>query len=131
MAPLIPALVLAGGSLAVASAIVVGAKALGTDGLAVPVFAGLAGPLAAVVATWVLVVRAFRRDPASVMGVTATAFLAKVVFFVAYVVAAIKIAGLPAQAFAVSFVAWFITLYAAQAVLFRRLFREGLRGVRE
>ena len=117
--------------MAVALGVVFGAKALGTEGLAVPVFAGLLGPLAAAVATWVMLARAYRRDPASVMGVAAMAFLAKVVFFVAYVVAAIKIAGLPAQAFAVSFVAWFITLYAAQAVQLRRLFREGLRGARE
>jgi len=131
VAPLRPALLLTGGSLAVALGVVFGAKALGTEGLAVPVFAGLLGPLAAAVATWVMLARAYRRDPASVMGVAAMAFLAKVVFFVAYVVAAIKIAGLPAQAFAVSFVAWFITLYAAQAVQLRRLFREGLRGARE
>lgn len=131
MAPLIPALVLTAGSVGVAAAVVAIASARGADGLAVPVFAGLLGPLAAVVTTWLLVVRAYRRDPASVMGVTVQAFLAKLVFFVGYVAVAIKIAGLPAQTFGVSFVVSFITLYAAQAVLMARLFREGLRGVGE
>ena len=131
MASLKPALWLAAGSVVVAGAVVVGARAMGSEGLALPVFAGMLGPLAAVVTTWVMVVRTFRRDPTKVMGVAATAFLAKVLFFVGYVVAAIKIVGLPAQAFAVSFVAWFITLYAAQAVLLGRLFRAGLKGARE
>ena len=117
--------------MAVASAVVGGASAMGRSGLAAPVFVGLLGPLVAVVTTWFLVVRTYRRDPAKVMGVQAAAFLVKVVFFVAYVVAAIKIAGLPAQPFAVSFVVWFIALYTAQALLMRRLFREGVRGVRQ
>ena len=101
-----------------ASAVVVIAGARGATGWAGPVFAGMIGPLVAVVAT-------------SVMGVAATAFLAKVIFFVAYVAAAIKLAGLPAREFGLSFVAWFIALYAAQAVLMRRLFREGLKGARK
>jgi len=131
VASLKPVLWLAAGSVLVACAVVLAANAMGTGGLALPVFAGMLGPLAAVVATWVVVVRTFRRDPARVMGVAAAAFLAKVLFFVGYVVVAIKIVRLPAQPFAVSFVAWFITLYAAQAVLMGRLFRQGLKGARE
>src|SRR4030095_4561747 len=64
------------------------------------------------------------------MSVTLMAFLAKVVFFVAYVAAAIRVVGLPAQAFGLSFVAWFLVLYAAQAVLLVRLFRDGVKGAR-
>ena len=131
MAPLTPALGLIGGSLVLASAIVAIAGARGATGLAGPVFGGMLGPLIAVVATWVLVVGAYRRDPASVMGVAASAFLAKLLFFAAYVAAALKLAELPAREFGISFVAWFIALYAAQTVLLRRLFREGLRGARK
>ena len=131
MAPLKPAFWLAAGSIAGAAAIAAGAGAMGADGLAAPVFAGMLGPLVAVVVTWMLVVRAYRRDPASVMGVAVSAFLAKVLFFVGYVVVAIKIVRLPAQAFGLSFVAWFITLYAAQTVMLGRLFREGLKGARQ
>ena len=130
-ASLSPALWLTDGSVGVATAVVVVASARGADGLAIPVFAGLIGPLAAVVTTWLLVERAYRRDPASVMSVMVRAFMAKLGFFVVYVVLAIKIVGLPAREFGVSFVAWFITLYAAQAVLLGRMFREGLKGARE
>jgi len=128
VAPLKAALVLTAGSLALAGAVVALGAAMGVSGIAASVFGGLAGPLVAVVATWVLVVGAYRRDPASVTGATMMAFLAKVVFFVAYVAVAIKIVGLPPQAFGISFVAWFILLYVVQAVLLGRLFREGVKG---
>jgi hypothetical protein len=131
VAPLGPALWLTAGSLVTASAVVAIAAARGAAGWAGPVFGGMVGPLVAVVATWVLVVGAYRRDPASVMGVAAAAFLAKLLFFAAYVAAAITLAGLPAREFGISFVAWFIALYAAQTVLMRRLFREGLKGARK
>jgi hypothetical protein len=101
-----------------------------TPALVLAVFGGLVGPLVAVVATWIAVVRVYRRDPAGVTGVMVKAFLVKAVFFVAYVVVMIKVAGLPAQAFGISFVTCFIALYAAEAALFARLFRGGLKGAR-
>jgi hypothetical protein len=130
MAPLIPAVLLVAGSLAAATAVVAAGSRMGIDGLAQPVFGGLIGPLVAVVATWAAVVRSYRRDPASVMPAMVKAFMAKVVFFVAYVVVMIKVAALPARAFGISFVTCFIALYAAEALLFKRWFRTGLKGAR-
>lgn len=130
MASLTPAIVVAAGSLAAAGIVVAGGAALGIDGLARPVFAGLVGPLAAVVATWVVVVRGYRRNPADLTSLTLVAFFAKLVFFVAYVAVAIKVAGLPTRSFGISFVTWFVALYAVEAVLLARLFREGLKGAR-
>ncbi len=114
-----PAIVLTAGSLAVAAAVVVTGSRMGVEGLAPPVFGGLIGPLVAVVATWAAVVRSYRRDPASLTSVMVKAFLVKVVFFVAYVVVMIKVAGLPARAFGISFVTCFIALYAAEALSVR------------
>lgn len=130
MAPVAPAVLLTVGSLAIAAAVVAAGTGMGKPGLAAPVFGGLAGPLVAVLATWVAVIRACRRNPAGLTGVMVTAFVAKAVFFIVYVVAMIKVAGLPAQAFGVSFVTWFIALYAAEAAMFARLFRVGVKGAR-
>jgi uncharacterized paraquat-inducible protein A len=124
------AVVLTAGSLAAAAAVVVVGARMGVEGLARPVFGGLIGPLVAVVATWIAVVRGYRRNPAGLTGMMVKAFLVKAVFFVAYVVVMIKVAGFPAQAFGISFVTCFIALYAVEAALFARLFRDGLKGAR-
>jgi uncharacterized paraquat-inducible protein A len=128
MASLTPALKMTIGSLAVAALAVVAASGPGRDGLAAPVFGGLLGPLVAVVATWIAVERAFRRDPVTLMSVMVRAFVMKSVFFVAYVVVMIKVAGLSVEAFGISFVICFVALYAAEAVSFARLFRGAVKG---
>lgn len=102
----------------------------GAPDLAAPVFGGMIGPLVAVAATWVVVAREFERRPAGVMRVMLRAFLAKALFFVAYVVAMVKVAGLDPVVFGASFTAFFVALYAAQTALFARLFRRGLDGGR-
>jgi hypothetical protein len=114
----------------VAVTVVAAGAGLGKPGLAAPVFAGLIGPLAAVLVTWFAVVRGYRRNPAGLTGVMVKAFMAKAAFFVAYVVVMIKVAGMPAQAFGFSFVVWFIALYAAEAAMLARLFRVGVKGAR-
>lgn len=95
-----------------------------------PVLAGLAGPLAAVVVTWVLVTRTYRRDPAAVHQVMVTAFAVKMVFFAVYAVAMVKVLNLDVRAFGLSFAVCFIALYALEAVLFARLFRQAGEGAR-
>ena len=127
---MMPAVVLTAGSLAAAGLVVVVGARMGFDGLARPVFSGLIGPLVAVVATWVAAVRGYRRNPAGLTGLMVKAFLVKALFFVAYVVVVIKVAGFPAQAFGISFVTCFIALYAVEAALFARLFRGGVKGAR-
>jgi hypothetical protein len=114
----------------VAAAVIGIGAANGATGLAGPVAGGMAGPVVAVVATWIAVVRVYRRDPSGVIALMVWAFLVKAVFFSVYVVAMIRVAGLPARAFGVSFVAFFIGLYAAEAVLFVRLFRPDMQGSR-
>ena len=130
MASLKPALVLTIGSVVVAWVVVLAGEASGVTGLVEPVFGGMIGPLVAVVATWVVVVRGYRRDPKDVTNLTVAAFFGKLVFFAAYVAVAIKVFGLPVRSFGISFVTWFIALYTVEAILLARLFREGLKGAR-
>ncbi|HUF48017.1 MAG TPA: hypothetical protein VMM93_09380 [Vicinamibacterales bacterium] len=110
--------------------------ALGVWGAAVVAFGpgvgwdvalGLAGPVVAVVASWVAIVRAHRQDPASVTGVLLRGFAGKMVFFGAYVVGVWLLAEPEPTAFIASFTGSFLGLYLAEAVLLQRLGGTGLR----
>ena len=113
-----------------ATIVIATASVLGYHGLARPVFGGMIGPVTAVVATWIVAVRTFHGNPAALTGVLATAFLVKVLFFTVYVVVMIKLAELPARPFGLSFMAFFIGLYAVEATLFARLFSGRSTGSR-
>ena len=118
------------GCVAAASAAVGIAASQGLTGIAGPVFGGMIGPLLAVVATWVMVVRTHQVNPVAVTGVMMTAFMIKALFFAAYSVVMIKGLGFDVRPFAISFGAFFITLYAVEAALFARLFRTPAHEVR-
>jgi hypothetical protein len=83
------------------------------------------GPLVAVTVTWLVVSRAHRRDPAAVQRVMLGAFFAKFVLFGVYVVLMIKVFEFEAVPFVLSFAVSFLVLYAVQAVMLARLFRQG------
>ena len=89
-----------------------------------PVIGGMIGPLVAVVVTWIVVTRAHRRDPAGVQRVMLGAFFAKFVFFGVYVVVMIKVFRLEPVPFVLSFAVSFVALYALQAVMLGRFFRQ-------
>ena len=110
------------GAVVAALVAIVAGSLLGYRGIARPVFGGMIGPATAVVATWIVAVRTVRGNPAALTSVLAIAFLVKVLFFAAYVVVMIKLAELPARTFGLSFMAFFIGLYAVEASLFARLF---------
>jgi hypothetical protein len=85
------------------------------------IMAGMLGPLVAVAASWLAVERAFQRNPAQVTGLIMSAFLVKAVGFAAYFVVVLRVLDLPARPFAISFLCYFVGLYAAEAWLLRRL----------
>lgn len=130
MASLTPALVMAIGAVIAATIVIAAGSVLGYHGLARPVFGGMIGPVTAVVATWIVAVRTFHGNPAALTSVLVAAFLVKVLFFAVYVVVMIKLAELPARPFGLSFMAFFIGLYAVEAVLFARLFSGRAAGSR-
>lgn len=118
------------GCVAAATAAVGVAASQGLTGIAGPVFGGMIGPLLAVVATWIIVVRTHQANPAAVTGVMMSAFMVKALFFAAYSVVMIKGLGFDVRPFAMSFGAFFIALYGVEAALFARLFRSPAPGVR-
>jgi hypothetical protein len=83
---------------------------------------GMAGPLVVAISSWVLAEQAYRRDPVSLTGLMMTGFVAKMVFFGAYVAVVIKGLSQPAVPFAVSFTGSFIALHLIEALALRRLF---------
>lgn len=92
------------------------------------VFAGMIGPLVAAVATWVSVTRVCAASPERLTAVMVAGFGAKMVFFGAYVVVALRGFGLRPIPFVVSFAGFFIALHVIEALFLRRLFVEGSRS---
>ena len=90
--------------------------------LATAVFFGMFGPLVAVAGTWAMIERTARRNPAGVTPLMMAAFVVKMVFFAVYVAVVVLWSGADRSPFIVSFTAYFVTLYAAEALLLRRLF---------
>lgn len=85
---------------------------------------GMAGPLLVASVSWVMAERTYRRDPQSLTALMFKAFAAKMVFFAAYVVVALKVFGLRPVPFVASFTSYFIALHFVEAVCLRRLFAE-------
>ncbi len=83
---------------------------------------GMAGPLGAAMVTWVLVRKTFQSAPEQVTNVMLKAFAGKMLFFAAFVVMMLRGLALSGTPFAVSFTAYFIGVYAMEAVFFQRLF---------
>jgi hypothetical protein len=85
-------------------------------------FYGMVGPLVVAVTTWRMAEQTYRRDPVALTGLMMAGFVAKMVFFGAYVAVVIKGLSQPAVPFAVSFTASFIALHLIEALALRRLF---------
>jgi hypothetical protein len=88
----------------------------------VATFLGMVAPLVVAVATWLLAERTYRREPAALTGLMMAGFVAKMVFFGAYVALVIQVFSQPAVPFAVSFAGSFIALHLIEALALRRLF---------
>ena len=107
-------------SLSVASCLALIGLSRGT--YAVEFVAAMAGPLVAVLASWAWLVRTHRRNPARVMFVMLQSAIVKILFFCLYVIVMVRVLSVEPTLFAVTFVAYFLALYAAQALMMRRLF---------
>ena len=88
---------------------------------------GMLGPLAATSATWVIAERIYRQRVEALTTVMATAFVAKIVFFGAYLAIMILLLRFRPVPFVVSFTSYFIGLYLMEALYLRRLFSERSR----
>ena len=99
-----------------------------TAALVPALVAGLAGPLFATVASWGLIERTFRRNPARLTFLMQQAFLVKMVFFAGYVGVMLRVLALPPAPFMLSFTVSFLAFYALQAVRLHRLFNGATRA---
>jgi hypothetical protein len=89
---------------------------------------GMIGPVLAGAGTWILVERTWARDPARLTSVMVGAFAVKLVFFGAYVLVMLRVAGVRPMPFVVSFTAYFVAVYLVEAVALSRLSAAGLNG---
>jgi hypothetical protein len=93
-------------------------------GRAAAIVLGMAAPLAAAAVSWVVTERVYTQTPARLTGVMIAAFAAKMLFFGVYVAVMLKVVGVGATPFVVSFTGYFIALYLTEALLMRRLFAK-------
>jgi hypothetical protein len=92
--------------------------------VAAEILLGMLAPLAAVIVSWVMTERVFKREPARVTGLMIAAFGAKMLFFGVYVALMIEIVKLRPAPFVASFTGYFVALYLTEALLMRRLFAK-------
>jgi len=100
---------------------IVAVAAAGTQ-VAAEILLGMLAPLAAVLVSWVMTERLYRRDPTRLTKLMTGAFGVKMLFFGAYLAVMIKVIGLRVTPFIVSFTGYFVALYLTEALLMRRLF---------
>ena len=94
----------------------------------IAVLYGMLGPLAMVAGSWVLMERAYRRNPQRLTGIMVAAFAGKLVFFGAYVAVMLRVLSLSPRPFVASFTGYFIALYLIEALYLRRLLAGGPRA---
>jgi hypothetical protein len=93
----------------------------------VEILLGMLGPLIAATSSWVLAERIYRQRVEILTRVMTTAFVAKIVFFGAYVSGIILLLRLRPVPFVISFTSYFIGLYLMEALYLRRLFSKRSR----
>jgi hypothetical protein len=105
------------------------AVSLTSDGRADPeVLFGMAGPLASAVSSWIAYERTHRLAPGRLTNVMVAALALKMVFFGAYVGMMLRGFDVRPVPFVVSFVAYFIALFAMEAMFLQRLLLNDLRS---
>ena len=96
--------------------------AVAVFGFGLELLLGMAGPLAMAVGSWVVVERTYQQSPAGVTAVMIGGFAGKMVFFGAYVVIVLRGLAVRPEPFVAAFTAYFIGLYAIEALYLKRLF---------
>jgi hypothetical protein len=92
------------------------------------VWLGMLGPLVSAVVSWIAMERHSIRRPAGLTGFLIKAFGAKMVFFGVYVTALLKVGSVRPFPFVVSFMSYFVSLHALEAIGLRRLQAGVLKG---
>src|SRR6185436_16353186 len=88
------------------------------------VLCGMLAPLVVAAVSWVVTERTYRSRPERLTGVMVQGLAIKAVFFGAYVVGMLRVAGLRPVPFVVSFKGNFIALHVMEAMSMHRLFKS-------
>ena len=123
MKPIIPVVVASLGSCLAASAFFDRQTSLA-------ILAGMSGPLIAVMTTWIMAEKLYRRHPAVLTQLMLAAFAGKLIFFGMYVTVMLGLLSLRPIPFIASFTSYFIALYLTEALYLRRLFWGAMRAPR-
>jgi hypothetical protein len=86
------------------------------------VFYGLLAPLMVVLVSWLVVKRAYRANPAGLMGVLLAGMAIKLMFFAAYALFMLRVLHVQPIPFVASFTASFVVLHNIEALFMKRLF---------
>jgi hypothetical protein len=98
-------------------------------GAGLEIWLGMLAPLVAVSASWITAARTYNERPEQLTSVMMTAFAGKLLLFAGYVALVLAVVHARPIPFVLSFVAYFIALYTAEAVCLRNLFAERMRAV--
>jgi hypothetical protein len=91
---------------------------------ALEVLLGMIGPLVVVSASWALMERTYRKNPAGLTSMMTAALFGKMIVFGAYVAVMLEVLSLRPVPFVASFTSYFIGLYLMQALYLRRMLTE-------
>jgi hypothetical protein len=108
---------------ALATGVAVAVLGRGTD-----VLLGVLGPVAVAGVSWVLMVRAWTRNPASLLPLLLRAFAVKALVFIGYVGLLAGVFEVRLAPFAASFTVAFVATYAAEAYGLSRLMAPVLKN---
>ena len=90
------------------------------------IWLGMAGPLAAALISWILMLRQHERAPDGLTALLIKSFAAKMIFVAAYVSILIKVNAVAPVPFAISFTCYFIFLHVMEAIGLHRLQASGV-----
>jgi hypothetical protein len=89
------------------------------------IWLGMAGPLAAALVSWVLIIKQHGKAPEGLTQLLIKSFACKMIFIAAYVAILIKMRVAAPVPFAVSFTCYFIFLHVMEAIGLHRLQASG------
>jgi len=90
-------------------------------GIRFEIWLGMLGPLAVAVISWLVMERQYLRKPTGMTSLLIKAFAAKMVFFAGYVTVLLSSGFVKPIPFVISFLAYFVSLHAVEAIGLRRL----------
>jgi hypothetical protein len=94
------------------------------SGAVMEVWLGMLAPLTVVVGSLIVMARVHDQQPERLTSIMVVAFFGKLVFFGAYVGFVLGVLHVRLVPFAASFAAYFLALYAAEAVCLQRMLSE-------